>query len=145
MKLIIIDRYTLSETYQICILVHLWCMLVETGYKESLTLNINVTFASYVWKKINTFKNNSENFFLIGQFFEIWLPLLHSIYNIGSKININCLTKDLKLCIFNTLNNFTQLKRGPLLKDKTNQIPRDFHTILTTHNAFCFTISPKYL
>ena len=54
-------------------------MLVETGYKESLTLNINVTFASYFWKKINTFKNNSENFFLIGQFFEN----LHSIYNIG--------------------------------------------------------------
>ena len=45
-------------------------MLVETGYKESLTLNINVIFASYFWKKINTFKNNSENFFLIGQFFE---------------------------------------------------------------------------
>ena len=116
-------------------------MLVETGYKESLTLNINVTFASYVWKKINTFKNNSENFFFIGQFFEN----LHSIYNIGSKMNINCLIKDLKLCIFNTLNNFTQHKRGPLLKDKTNQIPRDFYTILTTHNAFCFTISPKYL
>ena len=73
------------------------------------------------------------------------LSYIHSIYNIGSKIDINCLIKDLKLCIFNTLNNFTQLKRGPLLKDKTNQIPRDFYTILTTHNAFRFTISPKYL
>ena len=42
--------------------------------------------------------------------------------------------------IFNTLNVFAQHKRGPLLKDKTNQIPRDFYTILTTHNAFLFTM-----
>ena len=55
MKLIIIDRYILSEKYQICILVHLWCMLVETGYKESLTLNIHVTFASQKWMDENQY------------------------------------------------------------------------------------------
>ena len=68
-------------------LIHSRNWLIST--KESLTLNLNIIFASYVWKKIQRTSFWLVNFFKTDCFF-----CLH-IYH--SKMNINCLIKDLKL------------------------------------------------